>query len=67
PAWFIWIVVHIYYLVEFDNKLLVMTQWAWNYFTRRRGVRLITGHDEIPGMGVNPSSAEVSAKTAVKA
>ena len=42
-AWFIWTFVHIYYLVEFDNKLLVMIQWGWNYFTHRRGARLITG------------------------
>lgn len=42
-AWFIWTFVHIYYLIEFDNKLLVMIQWGWNYFTHRRGARLITG------------------------
>ncbi|MEB3229373.1 MAG: NAD(P)/FAD-dependent oxidoreductase [Leptolyngbyaceae bacterium] len=48
PAWFIWVFVHIYFLIEFDNKLLVMTQWAWNYFTRQRGVRLITGDDDLP-------------------
>lgn len=43
PAWLIWAVVHISYLIEFDNKVLVLFQWAWNYFTRKRGVRLITG------------------------
>lgn len=42
-AWFVWVVAHIYYLIEFDNKLVVMVQWAWNYFTRRRGARIITG------------------------
>ena len=42
-AWIIWALVHITYLVEFDNKLLVMTQWAWTYFTRKRSARLITG------------------------
>jgi NADH dehydrogenase len=42
-AWFIWTFVHIYYLIEFDNKLLVMIQWGWNYFTHRRSARLITG------------------------
>lgn len=47
-AWLIWIFVHIRYLIEFDNKLLVLTQWAWNYFTRRRGSRLITGSDPFP-------------------
>lgn len=42
-AWFIWVVAHIYYLIEFDNKLVVMIQWAWNYITLGRGARLITG------------------------
>ncbi|MEM9541534.1 MAG: NAD(P)/FAD-dependent oxidoreductase [Cyanobacteria bacterium P01_E01_bin.42] len=42
-AWLIWVFAHIYYLIEFDNKLVVMVQWGWNYFTRGRGARLITG------------------------
>ncbi len=50
PAWIIWIFVHIYYLIEFDNKLLVMLQWGWHYFTSQRGARLITGHDSIPAL-----------------
>lgn len=48
PAWFIWIFVHIFYLVEFDNKMLVVTQWIWNYLTRNQGARLITGKDALP-------------------
>ncbi|NJM56214.1 MAG: NAD(P)/FAD-dependent oxidoreductase [Synechococcales cyanobacterium RU_4_20] len=46
-AWFLWVFAHIYYLIEFDNKLVVMTQWAWNYFTRNRGARLITGLEAV--------------------
>jgi NADH:ubiquinone reductase (H+-translocating) len=42
PAWLIWLFVHIAYLIEFDNKVIVLFQWAWNYFTRKRGARLIT-------------------------
>ncbi|HKW14585.1 MAG TPA: NAD(P)/FAD-dependent oxidoreductase, partial [Candidatus Krumholzibacteria bacterium] len=38
----IWVFVHIQYLIGFDNKLLVMMQWGFNYFTRKRGARLIT-------------------------
>jgi len=48
PAWLIWVFVHIYYLIEFDNKLVVLLQWGWNYFTRKRGARLITGEGAIP-------------------
>ena len=41
-AWVTWAFVHILYLIGFENRLLVMLQWAAAYFTRRRGVRLIT-------------------------
>lgn len=47
PAWFLWIFAHIYYLIEFDNKLIVTIQWMWNYFTRNRGARLITGESSL--------------------
>jgi len=54
-AWFTWVFAHIYYLIEFDNKLIVLLQWGWNYFTRKRGARLITGE------GAMAQSAEVDA------
>ena len=47
-AWLIWVFAHIYYLIEFDNKLVVMVQWAWNYITQGRGARLITGKSSLP-------------------
>lgn len=47
-AWLIWAFVHIRYLIEFDSKVVVLFRWAWNYFTRQRGVRLITGEDPFP-------------------
>ena len=47
-AWLVWLFIHMYYLIGYDNKLLVLIQWAWNYFTRKRGARLITGKDPVP-------------------
>jgi NADH dehydrogenase len=47
-AWLIWVFIHIGYLIGYDNKLMVLVQWAWNYFTRKRGARLITGADPFP-------------------
>ena len=41
PAWFLWVLVHIYFLVDFRNRMVVMLQWAWTYLTNRRGARLI--------------------------
>ncbi len=43
PAWLVWIFVHIAYLIEYENRLLVLIQWASNYLTRKKGARLITG------------------------
>jgi len=42
PAWVAWIFIHIAYLIGFRNRLVVMLQWAWLYFTYQRGARLIT-------------------------
>jgi NADH:ubiquinone reductase (H+-translocating) len=48
PAWLIWIFVHLLYIVQFQNRLLVMTQWAWLYLTFDRAARLITGKSPLP-------------------
>jgi NADH dehydrogenase len=40
-AWVTWLVIHIYYLTGFKNRLLVVIQWAWSYLTFGRGARLI--------------------------
>ena len=48
PAWLAWAFVHIWYLIEFDNKIIVMVRWAADYFTRKRGARLVTGRDPQP-------------------
>lgn len=43
PAWLAWLLIHLINLVEYENRILVAIQWAWNYFTFNRGARLITG------------------------
>ena len=42
-AWLVWLFVHIWYLVGFRNRFIVLFNWAWNYITYKRGARLITG------------------------
>lgn len=49
PAWLVWLVVHIYFLIGFRNRLTVFRQWAWTYLTFKNGARLITGSQELPG------------------
>jgi hypothetical protein len=39
-----WLTVHIFYLIDFRNRVVVLVDWAWAYFAYRRGSRLITGH-----------------------
>jgi NADH dehydrogenase len=41
-AWWIWLLVHLLNIVQYQNRLLVLIQWAWNYLTRNRSARLIT-------------------------
>lgn len=45
-AWLAWLFIHLMYLAEFQNRVLVLIQWGWNYFTRNRSARLITGRIE---------------------
>ena len=50
-AWLTWLVVHIFFLIGFRNRLIVISQWAWTYMTRQDGVRLITGNQDLVGWG----------------
>jgi NADH dehydrogenase len=43
PAWLGWLAVHLFFLIGFRNRVLVIVQWAYSYVTFRRGARLITG------------------------
>src|SRR5581483_4655875 len=47
-AWLIWLVVHLMYIVQFSNRLVVFVHWGFLYLTYNRGARLITG-------GMSPS------------
>jgi len=42
PAWLAWLVVHLWYLVGFENRVLVFIRWSFSFFTHGRGARLIT-------------------------
>jgi NADH:ubiquinone reductase (H+-translocating) len=48
-AWILWCFVHIFYLIGFRNRVIVMMEWAWAYLTFQRGARLITGDVEPQG------------------
>ena len=57
-AWLIWLFIHLMYLVEFQNRILVFIQWGFQYLTLSRGARLCTGSaasDRLPTGGVGPS------------
>jgi NADH:ubiquinone reductase (H+-translocating) len=42
PAWLVWLVVHIYFLINFRNRMVVMLDWAWAYWTFHRYARIVT-------------------------
>lgn len=48
PAWAAWLLIHIFFLIGFQNRILVMIQWTWNYITRNRSARLIVRYPD-PG------------------
>jgi len=43
-AWLSWLFIHVFFLIGFKNRILVLMEWAWAYFTFQRGARLITGN-----------------------
>lgn len=58
-AWMTWLLIHIYFLIGFRNRVAVFFEWAWTYFTFTHGARLITGSQVLPGwseqQGVQPA------------
>jgi NADH dehydrogenase len=56
PAWAAWLLVHIFYLIGFENRQVVLLRWAYSYFTRGRGSRLITEAAALP----SPRESEVA-------
>jgi NADH dehydrogenase len=48
PAWLMWVFIHLLYIVQFQNRVLVFLQWGWLYLTYDRSARLITGGDLFP-------------------
>jgi NADH dehydrogenase len=69
-AWLTWLVVHIFFLIGFRNRVSVIFSWAWSYLTFTRGARLITGDQRLPGWqeqikaGPSPQQAESSSAQA---
>jgi len=58
PAWLTWLVVHIFFLIGFRNRIAVFRQWAWTYLTLNDGARLITGSQDLPGWDIPTSPHE---------
>ena len=57
-AWLAWLFVHIFFLIGFRNRIIVLIQWAWSYVTYERGARLITGKTELPGWNADKNELE---------
>lgn len=61
PAWVTWLIVHIYFLIGFRNRIFVLFEWAYTYFTFTRGARLITGDQHLPGWNEQQGVAPITA------
>ncbi|MFZ0815996.1 MAG: NAD(P)/FAD-dependent oxidoreductase [Candidatus Sulfotelmatobacter sp.] len=64
-AWLAWLFIHIMFLIGFRNRVLVMIQWAWSYFTYERGARLITGSTVLPGWSEVDSGGDAGREISV--
>ena len=58
PAWLAWLLIHLLNIVDHESRFLVLAQWAWNYVTRNRAARLITG---VENDGRQPSREKMAA------
>ena len=63
-AWLAWLFVHIFFLIGFRNRIIVMINWAWAYLTYERGARLITGSDQLLGWEQSQSKIAITEPTA---
>ena len=55
-AWWLWLALHLFYLIGFQNRVLVIVRWSWSFVTRGRGARLITGDGLAPEWVTAPTS-----------
>lgn len=64
PAWLTWASVHIFFLISFRNRLAVISNWLWNYFSFTRGARIIFGDQNLPGWNEELKAGQGGAKAA---
>ena len=55
-AWWLWLALHLFYLIGFQNRVLVIVRWSWSFVTRGRGARLITRDGLAPELVRAPPS-----------
>lgn len=53
-AWLLWSVIHVLFLIEFRDRIIVITNWIWNWFVSSRGARLITGDARLTLREIRP-------------
>jgi hypothetical protein len=65
PAWMTWLVVHLFYLVGFQNRLLVVIRWSISFATRGRGARLITDPADAEAPAAQAAGSETNPRLAM--
>lgn len=66
-AWLSWLLVHIFFLIGFRNRIIVLIQWAWSYLTYERGARLIIGDQRLPSWEALRQQHEQSSRNRARA
>ena len=66
PAWALWAVAHVWFLIGWRNRMVVALNWLWSYVTFQRGARLITsGEEQMAAMSTDLDQAKPAATLAV--
>jgi NADH dehydrogenase len=63
-GWLAWLTVHLYYLIGFRNRLVVLLNWAWDYVRKDRPIRMITTSDPDPIVEGAPAANDDAAPAA---
>jgi NADH dehydrogenase len=60
-AWWFWLVAHLFFLIGFRNRIIVLVNWGWSYWTYQRHARIIVGRPD-PGLSAGATAEAARAR-----
>ncbi len=66
PAWWFWLAAHVFFLIGFRNRLAVLLNWAWAYWTYQRHARIVLGGVAAAGTGTGAAPDQASSRSGAR-